>query len=106
VVDPRMPPEFKGAALLNIYHQRKPAYYAFQTLVKKIEFFTEAKKLSTGTYKFIVKDQPVYILWAPGSLPEEISGRVKVTDLSGKESFLDTSQIILTDSPIFLEPMK
>jgi hypothetical protein len=105
-VDPFAPDMFKRSALIDPNGQKRPAYFALKTLVKKIEFFTQAQKISDGKYRFIVNGQPVYVLWGTGSLPSEISGKVKVTDLYGKETILDAPQIKLTDSPIYVESIK
>ena len=83
--------------------QRKKAYYAFKTMVAKIDYFTSVKKISEQQYKFIVNENPVYVLWGSGSIPDEIAGTVKVTDIYGNETQMDASELELGDSPIFVE---
>ncbi len=83
--------------------RKKPTYYAMRTMVEKLDYFTSAQKLSSGQYKFIVNNRPVYVLWGAGSVPSEITGTVTVTDIYGSETLLDASQITLSDSPIFVE---
>ena len=79
--------------------------YAFRTIVAKIDCFTSAKKISKSQYKFIVDGNPVYVLLGSGSIPDEITGSVKVTDIYGNETQMDASELELDNSPIFVEMM-
>ncbi|MEK6829496.1 MAG: right-handed parallel beta-helix repeat-containing protein, partial [Nanoarchaeota archaeon] len=84
----------------------KPAFYAFKTLTEKIGGFTSVTKLTDTQYKFIVNGKNVYVLWCASgscSLPSEISGTVKVTDYLGNEETKNTNEIVLNESPIFVE---
>lgn len=56
-----------------------------------------------GQYKFINGSKIVYVLWGKGTLPTEISGKVKVTDIYGKAQEMDAKEIQLSDNPIFIE---
>ena len=56
-----------------------------------------------GQYKFINGSKVVYVLWGQATLPSEISGKVKVTDIYGEGEEVDAGSIILSDEPIFLE---
>jgi hypothetical protein len=85
--------------------KRQAPFFAFKTMVEKIDYFTEVEKLKEGHYKFTVDGKPVYVLWGSGGVPSKIKGKVKVTDIYGKEEQREASSIILTDSPIFLESM-
>ena len=105
--------EFPGApgagplsksGLMDVAGRKKPAYYAFQTMVKKLDLFTSVETLAENQYKFIVDNKPVYVLWGTGGVPAEITDTVKVTDISGSEQQMDALQITLSDSPIFVEP--
>ncbi|MBN1693735.1 MAG: hypothetical protein JW845_09320 [Dehalococcoidales bacterium] len=55
-----------------------------------------------GQYKFTVGGRTVYALWGSGSLPAEITGEVRVIDITGTETIVDVASIHLTDSPIFI----
>jgi hypothetical protein len=104
---PGEPPNpLSEASLVLATGEQKPGYLAFQTMVKKLDYFTSVKKLAENQYKFTVSNKSIYVIWGPGPLPSEISGKVKLTDLYGKETILDASQITLTDSPIFVELIK
>ena len=54
-------------------------------------------------YKIISGNKTIYVLWGETSLPAEISGQVKVTDIYGVSTTMPASQIKLSDSPIFVE---
>jgi hypothetical protein len=95
--------EFESSALIDETGRKKPAYYAMRTLMEKLDYFASVTKLTDGQYKFIVNDEPVYVLWGSGSIPSEITGVVKVTDISGSEQQMNALEIILSDSPIFVE---
>ena len=83
--------------------QRKKAFDAFKTMVEKIDYFTSVNKISEKQYKFTVEGNPIYVLWGSGSVPEEITGEVLVTDIYGEETTIDSSEITLTERPIFIE---
>ena len=80
---------------------QKP-FYAFQTLVKKIDCFASVEKLAEGQYRFLVDGKWVYVAW--DGIPKEIVGRVRVTYWDGQENTLsDASQINLMRGPVFIE---
>lgn len=60
------------------------------------------EKLGDSQYKFIIKDKPVYILWAPGPIPAEITGIVRVTDIRGQEREMKATDITLTATPLLV----
>jgi len=81
-------------------------YYAYKTLISKLEGFSSVQKLSEGQYKFMVNNKPVYVLWSDtgkGKVPDEISGTVKVTGYLGNEQVMQASAIKLNESPVFVE---
>lgn len=96
-------PGHPDAALIAGLFKKNPIYYSFETLVKKIDYFESVEELAQNQYKFIVNGKPVYILWGTGTVPNEITGLVRVTDITGEEKDMDASLIILTDSPVFVE---
>lgn len=69
----------------------------------KIDGFSKGEKIADGQYKFTVGGKTTYALWS-GTLPNEISGKVKVTDIKGQEQTMDATSVKLNaDQPIFLE---
>ncbi|MDO8498536.1 MAG: hypothetical protein Q7S44_02015, partial [bacterium] len=77
-----------------------------KTIASKIGGFSKVEKIDDSQYKFTVGNKVVYALWS-GTLPNEISGQVKVTDIKGQEQFINASGIKLSvDQPIFLELQK
>jgi len=101
-------PEDSGLAwstLIDRNGNKRPSYYAYRTLAAKLDYFTSVQELAQYQYKFIVDNKPVYVLWGTGSLPSEITGTVKMTDISGNEQEKQASQITLGDNPIFIEPV-
>lgn len=75
------------------------------------EKFTEGKRdnegatSQVGQYKFTNGSRVIYVLWGNSELPDEISGKVKVTDIYGDSQETDAKNIILSDSPIFVEKL-
>jgi hypothetical protein len=56
-------------------------------------------------YTFFDKN-PAYVLWSDSgtsALPSNLKGTVKVTDYLGNEQIKSASEILLTESPIFVE---
>ncbi len=88
-------------------HSRKPAFTSYKTMIEKVDNFVSIEKLAVGQYKYSFRDKaPVYVLWCDyGScpIPSEISGTVTVTDYLGREEFKQASEIVLNDSPVFIE---
>lgn len=76
---------------------------ALKTITNKIGGFSDVKKISDGQYKFTVDSKTVYALWS-GPLSSEISGKVKMTDMKGREQLMDVTGIKLkADQPVFIE---
>ena len=74
-----------------------------KTIASKIGGFSKVEKIAVGQYKFTVSGKTVYILWS-GTLPKEISGKVKVTDTQGQGQTVDAAGIKLSaDQPVFIE---
>ncbi|MBU0976313.1 MAG: hypothetical protein ABIE03_01250 [Patescibacteria group bacterium] len=56
-----------------------------------------------GQYKFIDGSSSVFVLWGEAQIPEEITGKVRVTDIYGVSKEIDASEVVLFESPIFIE---
>jgi hypothetical protein len=100
------PDEFQQSALVDANGEKRPAYYALETLISKLDAFTSVEKLAEGQYKFMVEGEVIYVLWGSGELPEEITGEILVTDIYGEETRTDSSAIKLTESSIFVEGIR
>jgi hypothetical protein len=59
--------------------------------------------IGEGQYKFTIDNKVVYAFWGTGSLPPEISGEVKITEISGVSRVADSATLKLQDSPIFIK---
>jgi hypothetical protein len=92
---------------LDIYDfHLRPAYDTFRLMTSKLAVFSSVEKITDTQYKFIVINKDVFVLWCDTggcSIPNEIYGKVKVTDYSGNEDIKDASEIVLTESPVFIE---
>ena len=74
-----------------------------KTIASKIGGFSKVEKIADGQYKFTVGGKTIYALWS-GTLPNEISGQVKVTDMKGKDQIMDAAVVkVSTDQPAFIE---
>ncbi|MDO8736438.1 MAG: hypothetical protein Q7K29_05075 [Thermoleophilia bacterium] len=82
--------------------QRQKPFYAFKTMVEKLDYFDSAEKLAEGQYRFSVDGRSVYVLWGSQPLPEEISGTVTLTDINGMQKETEAGNIILTETPVFI----
>lgn len=58
--------------------------------------------IEEGQYKFVIQGRTVYALWGSGSPPAEITGEVRVIDVTGAERVTDAASLRLSDSPIFV----
>jgi len=87
----------------NINGQPRLFLTTLKTIDSKIGGFSKAEKITDGQYKFTVSGKIVYALWS-GTLPNEISGKIKVTDINGQERFVDATGIKLNaDQPVLIE---
>lgn len=67
------------------------------------EHDTEGSHSEIGQYKFVNREEVVYVLWGEAEIPPEISGEVKVTDIYGGSETMDANDLELSDVPIFVE---
>lgn len=92
--------------LLTKDFEKKPSFDSYKTIIEKVDHFTGIKKLGDGQYVYTFSDKgPVYILWCDSggcALSSGLKGRVKVTDYLGNEKVKQASEIVLTNSPIFV----
>ncbi|MFH1611732.1 MAG: hypothetical protein ABH887_00470 [bacterium] len=83
------------------------SFYAYKTLVKQIDNYTDIEKITDGQYKFTFSHKnSVYVLWCDSelcSLPSEIQGQVTITNYQGDKTLTNANQIKLLESPIFVE---
>ncbi len=88
------------------FHPR-PAYEAYRVMTSKLGGFSAAEKISDSQYRFIFPNRnSVYVLWSDfgvSTLPAGLKGKVKVTDYLGNEAIQPASEIVLTESPVFIE---
>ena len=59
-----------------------------------------------GHYKFTKDGEVFYVLWGGTELPEEIMGTIKVTDVYGSSKTIDSTELTLTDDPVYVELVK
>ena len=87
----------------NTNNQPRLFLTTLKTIASKIGGFSKVDKLADGQYKFTVGGKNVYALWS-GTLPKEISGNVKVTDIKGQEKNVGAMTVKLSaDQPVFIE---
>jgi len=98
---------------------------AYLTLIDKLNFFDRIEVIKedyervesmegattadsqVGQYKFVNGSYETYVLWGEEELPKELKneGQVKVTDIYGQETIKNAKNIILNESPIYVEPV-
>jgi hypothetical protein len=82
---------FEKIEVLNEKYHENPSDY-------------EGATSEVGHYKFINGKNVVYVLWGEGSaVAPEISGKLKVTDIYGESKIMDSKDLSLSDSPVFVE---
>src|SRR3989339_540992 len=87
--------------------QKTNSYYAYKTLISKLEGFNSVSKLTDTQYKINFSNKnPVYVLWCDSAscqITTEIQGTVRVIDYRGTTTNKNAGGIILTKSPVFVE---
>lgn len=89
---------------------KKPSFFAYQTLLRKIGDNRGVQFLGPGRYRALVpKGKFVYILWTEGPNTETpcfLRGHLLITELSGKEKSIGASDLKLTNHPMFVEQVE
>ncbi len=120
-VNIKLPPVKEGvpfderSALIKDNGDKSPLFYAHLTVANMLGDLNEGDEveiikekigswsIEEGQYRFNIEGKTVYALWGVGSLPAEITGEVKVTEISGTQTVADSATLQLSDSPIFVE---
>ena len=90
----------------NTNNQPRLFLATLKMIESKISGFSDVEKIADGQYKFTVGNKTIYALWS-GALPNEVFGKVKVTDIKGQGQTVDAAAVKLNATqPIFLEPQK
>jgi len=109
------PPFDERSALINDNGEKTALFYAHLTVanmlgklssadtVEKIKETVGSWSITEGQYKFTINGKVIYALWGSGSLPSAITGKARVTEISGAQREVDASTLRLSDSPIFVE---
>ena len=87
------------------FHPRQ-AFITYKLMTLKLDGFSGVTALTDTHYRFLVNGTYVYVLWGPGTLPPELTGRLKVTDYLGNEEIRLPGEIVLTENPIFVETVR
>ncbi|MBI2830102.1 MAG: hypothetical protein HYX81_02980 [Chloroflexi bacterium] len=121
-VNIKMPPVKSGvpfsekSALITDQGERSPIFYAHLTVATMLGAFERDDtveiikeeigdwRIDEGQYRFSINGKTIYALWGTGSPPLEITGKIKVTEISGEQRIMDASALSLAESPIFVEP--
>lgn len=91
-----------------------PAYYSYKTMTSKIDGFKSVETLSgletKYAYKFTFKDKnPAYVIWDTKDnvidFSSILSGEVKVTKVDGTTQNISSSNINISESPIYIETL-
>lgn len=75
----------------------------FDLLVRTIDGFETAERVSEDAVKFVFPKREVYALWNGATLPENIKGKVEVISLDGTRQKIDAREV-KADKPIFVIP--
>ena len=94
---------FNEAALI-VDGRKKPAYYALETLINKVDNYSRLTKIAENQYRFKVNNEFVYVLWGNGSVPASlINENLKITDILGNESAISGNELVVNNEPIYVE---
>lgn len=83
----------------SILGELKPGDRA-ETLVEHLGGWSVDK----GSYRFTLGERTLYALWGDVPIPAGLPESVEVTDIRGERRTLDRASLVLSDSPIFVEP--
>ncbi|MFH0864018.1 MAG: endo-1,4-beta-xylanase [Candidatus Gottesmanbacteria bacterium] len=88
----------------------RPAAIAYKIASEKLNGSSFVSRLDLGgninAYKFINQTKEVFVVWSTNSSPVNVRlpiSQVKITDIQGNVTTADNNQILISDSPIFVE---
>lgn len=98
------PEGLKYSCLIDVDGRKRPSFYAYKTLIAKIDGFTEAEVISDEPFlaEFKLDDKVVYVAWGEGKLPLE--GHARLTDMYGEPlGEVDLSEYELEGELVYIE---
>jgi hypothetical protein len=113
--DPGIPFDERSALITNA-GEKSALFYAHLTVANMLGKLAKGDSvqiirekvgdwhIEEGQYKFTIGGKTIYALWGSGPPPAEITGQVRVTDITGAEKTIDAASLRLTDSPVFVLP--
>lgn len=103
---PEFPPNVTAAALIDSHGRKRPAYFAMNTMIRKLGCFHDVMQLDDNLFEFRSSSGTVHIVWNCDQLPRDIFKQksVSVTDIYGQTRVIPTEMVRVGDSPVFIEP--
>ncbi|RLE81825.1 MAG: hypothetical protein DRJ51_02995 [Thermoprotei archaeon] len=103
------PEGLRHSCLIDERGRKKPAFYAYKTLIRMVNGFAEARVLSTNPYVVeftLANGTKIYVAWGRGRVP--LKGKAKVVNTYGdKEEIVeDISKFELRDKPVYIKILK
>lgn len=95
------PEGLKHSCFISIDGEKKPAFYAYKTLVEKIDYFDKVEEIN-GNYKFSIGNKTVFVI-LNSNLPEEIKGKDVIVTLINGTSFkinsdnIEVNELVLSE---------
>ncbi len=102
-----------GTSSFN-YVRGDPYPYTYATIPTMLDGFAFEARLDLGggvsCFRFSRDGRQIYLIWSDQgdqvvSLPG-LDGQVRVTNMTGQESLLDTPALPLSEEPLFVEPLE
>jgi len=99
-----------SASLIDSNGQPQPIYYAFQTVMQKLDGFTDVEILeekidaliiSKAKYKFTIDGAVLYVIWGDVDV-SGLTGEAHITDCLGDKSEDEIANLAVSDCPLFL----
>lgn len=89
---------------------RKPLFVAYQTLLRMIGQNEGVQFLGAGRYRALLPgNKSVYIVWTMDPAKDKLDflkGRIRVTNLQGKQQEINANELVVSSHPVFIEPLE
>jgi len=82
----------------------KETFTALKTIIRKLDLFNYAVKISDTSVKFVFDDRIAYVIW--GKVPPLSHKKILVTFPDGNFNIIDLSELNLSDKPVIVEPIE
>jgi len=96
---------YEGAAGIKyplVFLEDEKMLRVFLTMSTLFKNFDKVEKINEGCYEFDINNSTLYVVWFSGELPDDLTGKVYVSDIYGNVEETNADSIILSETPVYM----